>query len=316
MSSQPIEVVEPAQVGDAAGRRGQSRASMVGLGVLAALAVFVVVTLSLNSGEDVGYLTGGQSALVLALPAFLAGLLSFLSPCTLPILPAYFAFTFNVSRGRVAAMGLAFFLGLATTMTLLGASATALSGLIFDNRAALTFWGGIVVVIFGVMGMLGKGFAGPQIQERPAATLAGSYLYGATFALGWTACVGPILGSLLTLLATTSDVAIVQGGVLAFIYAMGLGAPLILVSVFFNRLGQGSRFWKLLRGRGVEVNLFGRSLYLHSTSLISGALMVAMGLLLASGRLELISQQVTGSALAQWYADIEQAIQSLFVFGR
>lgn len=309
MSSQPID--KPVEQ-----RRGLSRSSLIGAGVLGALALFVVVTLSLSAGDDVGALTGGQSALVLALPAFLAGLLSFLSPCTLPILPAYFAFTFNISRGRVVTMGLAFFLGLATTMTLLGASATALSGLLFDNRAALTFWGGVVVIIFGVMGMLGKGFAGPQLQERPAATLAGSYLYGATFALGWTACVGPILGSLLTLLATTSDVAIVQGGVLAFIYAMGLGAPLVLVSTFFNRLGQGSRAWKLLRGRGFDLRLFGRTFYLHSTSLVSGGLMVLMGLLLASGRLELISQQVNGSALASWYADIEASIQSLFVFNR
>lgn len=308
MSSQPIEVAsEPAE------RRGLSRGALIGAGVLAALALFVVVTLSLDAGDDVGALTGGRSALVLAVPAFLAGLLSFLSPCTLPILPAYFAFTFNASRGRVVAMGLAFFLGLATTMTLLGASATALSGLLFDNRSALTFWGGAVVIVFGVMGMLGKGFAGPQLQSRPAATLAGSYLYGATFALGWTACVGPILGALLTILTTTSDVAIVQGGVLAFIYSLGLGAPLILVSAFFNRLGQGSRVWRLLRGRGFELNLFGRTLYLHSTSLISGGLMVLMGLLLASGRLELISQQVNGSSLAQWYTDAEFAIRRLFL---
>lgn len=309
MSSHPVEISGEKP-------RNFSVGTLVGLGVLVVLAIFVVVTLSLNSGEDTSYLTNGRSALVLALPAFLAGLFSFLSPCTLPILPAYFAFTFNASRGRVVTMGIAFFLGLATTMTLLGASATALSGLLFDNRRALTFWGGMLVIAFGVMGMLGKGFAGPQLQSRPAATLAGSYLYGATFALGWTACVGPILGSLLTLLATTSDVAIVQGGVLAFIYAFGLGAPLVLVSAFFNRLGQGSRFWKLLRGRGFEVNLFGRSLYLHSTSLISGGLMVLMGLLLASGRLEWFAQQVNGSGLATWYADIEAAIQRLFVFNR
>jgi cytochrome c-type biogenesis protein len=238
--------------------------------------------------------------------------LSFLSPCTLPILPAYFAFTFQAGKRGVFVMSVAFFLGLATTLTLLGASATALSGLVFENRHALTFWGGVVVIIFGVMGMLGKGFAGPQIQERPAATLLGSYIYGATFALGWTACVGPILGALLTLLVTTSGIAILQGAVLAFIYALGLGTPLILLATFFNRLGNGSKFWQVIRGKGFEVNLFGRTLFLHSTSLISGLLMVAMGVLLASGQLEAISRVSSGSGLAQWWVQLESGISRLF----
>jgi len=209
-------------------------------------------------------------------------------------------------------MSVAFFLGLATTLTLLGASATALSGLIFDNRQALTFWGGVVIIAFGVMGMLGKGFAGPQIQERPTATVLGSYVYGATFALGWTACVGPILGALLTLLATTSGVAIIQGAVLAFIYSLGLGTPLILLATFFNRLGNGSSFWKVIRGKGFELNFFGRTLYLHSTSLISGLLMVTMGLLLASGQLEAISRVSNSSGLAQWWVQLESGVSRMF----
>lgn len=289
--------------------------SLIALAVLGGLLVLILIALSLDAGEQTRFLTGGGSVLVLALPAFLAGVLSFLSPCTLPILPAYFAFTFQASghgRARVATMGIAFFLGLATTMTLLGASATALSGLLFANRSALTFWGGLVIIGFGLMGMLGKGFAGPQLQERPAATFAGSYLYGATFALGWTACVGPILGALLTLLAATSDVAILQGAVLAFIYSLGLGLPLILIATFFHRLGTGSRAWRFLRGRGFTVNLFGRELFLHTTSLLSGALMVVMGLLLATGRLEWISQQANATPMAQWWVEIEAAIGRLF----
>lgn len=283
---------------------------MVAVGAI--LLFTILILLSLNSGQDVRYLTGGSSLLVLALPAFLAGLLSFLSPCTLPILPAYFAFTFQAGRRGVFLMSVAFFLGLATTLTLLGASATALSGLIFANRQALTFWGGVVVIIFGVMGMVGKGFAGPQIQERPAATLFGSYVYGATFALGWTACVGPILGALLTLLAATSGVAILQGAILAFIYALGLGTPLILLSTFFNHLGNGSKFWQMIRGKGFEVSLFGKSLFLHSTSLISGLLMVIMGVLLATGQLEALSRISNSSGLAQWWVELESWVSRLF----
>lgn len=306
MASKPVvssqETISPNE------HRGLGRRGLIAIAGIASL--FVLVVLSLNNGQR--FVTGDANVLVLALPAFLAGVLSFLSPCTLPILPAYFAFTFQAQRQRVVVMSVAFFLGLATTLTLLGASATALSGLLFANKDALTFWGGMIVIAFGIMGILGKGFAGPQIQERPIASLTGSYLYGATFALGWTACVGPILGALLTLLAATSGVAILQGATLAFIYALGLGTPLIVLTAFFSRLGSGSSFWRIIRGRGFEVKLGNQSIHLHSTSVLSGLLMVIMGYLLASGQLELISQSVTSSPLTQWWVDLETSISSWF----
>ncbi len=305
MSSQPVDTPQPT----VSAKVGGLRILMIGGAV--ALLLLVLLVLSLSSGSENTYITGRSSVLVLALPAFLAGVLSFLSPCTLPILPAYFAFTFQAKQQSIL-MSVAFFFGLATTLTLLGASATALSGLIFDNKSALTFWGGLVIIGFGIMGMLGKGFAGPQIAARPVATVAGSYLYGATFALGWTACVGPILGALLTLLATTSGVAIVQGGVLAFIYALGLGTPLILISTFFNRLGRGSRFWTFIRGRGFELRLGATTLYLHTTSIASGLLMVAMGLLLATGQLTLISQRFGKLPFTQWWVSLESQVSRLF----
>jgi cytochrome c-type biogenesis protein len=305
MSLQPIEANQPAQSVPRTNRR-----LIIGGGVILVL-LLIVAILSLNSGDDTAYLTNGSSVLVLAIPAFLAGVLSFLSPCTLPILPAYFAFTFQ-ARQQSVLMSVAFFLGLATTLTLLGAGATALSGLIFENKDALTFWGGLIIIGFGIMGMLGKGFAGPQIAERPVATLAGSYLYGATFALGWTACVGPILGALLTLLAATSGVAILQGAVLAFIYSLGLGTPLILLATFFNRLGSGSSFWNFIRGKGFEIRLGNQTLYLHTTSIASGLLMVIMGALLATGQLELLSQQFSTLPFSQWWVSLESELNRLF----
>ncbi|NJK82245.1 MAG: cytochrome c biogenesis protein CcdA [Chloroflexaceae bacterium] len=277
------------------------------------LAVVVLGLAILNIGnENARFLTGGSgSVLVLALPAFLAGIFSFLSPCTLPILPAYFAFTFQAQRQSIVVMTIAFFLGLATTMTLLGAITTGITALLFDQLDALTFWGGMIVIGFGILSILGKGFAGPQMQERPVASVAGSYLYGATFALGWTACVGPILGALLTLLAS-QGVAIVQGALLAFIYAMGMGLPLIIMATFFSRLGQGSRFWRIMRGRGFDVNIGSFNLHLHTTSVASGIMLVIMGWLLASGQLATITEQATFTPLAQWVLDIEHWVTSLF----
>lgn len=278
----------------------------VGLGAAILLLLFL---LSLNGGQ--AQAPGLHASLGVLLPAaFVAGLLSFLSPCTLPILPAYFAFTFQAKRQNVVLMTVAFFLGLATTITLLGATATALSNLLWNFLPQLTLIGGIVVMGFGVMNLLGFGFAGPQVQDRPATTVVGSYLYGATFALGWTACVGPILGGILALLAT-QGAGLVQGMVLAFVYALGLGAPLILVSTFFSRLGQGTAFWQVLKGRGCEVKVAGHTLYLHTTSILSGLLLIVMGYLLASGQLTTITQVAASNGVSTWLLDLEKQLLSL-----
>jgi cytochrome c biogenesis protein CcdA len=298
----------------AAGAAPERRFPLRGLliGLAAALAVGAIAILSFSSPADQSLSPAGGSVLVLAPAAFLAGVVSFLSPCTLPILPAYFAFTFQARRERILLMTIAFFLGLATTMVVLGATATALSQVLFRNLNTITFVGGLVVIGFGVMSLLGKGFTGAQLLDQPTASVTGSYLYGATFALGWTACVGPILGALLTLLAT-QGLAVLQGAVLAFIYALGLGTPLIVVAAFFSRLGSGSRFWKIMRGRGYEVNLGFTTLHLHTTSIISGALLIAVGALLASGQLTVLSQWSQSTSLGQWAVRLEEAISQIFV---
>ena len=284
------------------------------IGVGAALAVALVALLSLRSGgQDSVSPTAGASALVLAPAAFLAGMLSFLSPCCLPVLSAYFAYTVQSGRERMILTTIAFFLGVATTMVVLGASATALSQIVFRNLATLTQVGGLLVIGFGVMSILGKGFSGMQLQRRPGAGLAGAYLYGATFALGWTACVGPILGALLTMLATTQGLAVAQGAVLSFIYALGLGMPLIAVAAFLSRRDRKSRVWRLLRGRGFSLDLGVTTLYLHTTSIASGVLLITMGVLLATGQLTTLSRWAAQLPMTQWVLSLDGALQRIFL---
>ena len=283
---------------------------LLAAGVIGASIIAILVFVSAGRSQ-VQTVIGGASLAALEPAALAAGVLSFLSPCTLPILPAYFAFTFQTRKQNVVWMTVAFFLGLATTLTVLGASATALSLLILSNLRQITLLGGLVIMVFGVMSFLGRGFAGPQFQDRPTSTAMGSYLYGATFALGWTACVGPILGAILTLLAT-QGLAIAQGAFLAFLYALGLGAPLILVSTFFSRLGQGSPFWKVLRGRGFSIRLVGKTLDLHTTSMLSGLLLVGIGFLLASGQLTVFTQLASGNDLSIWVIELEERLRPLF----
>jgi cytochrome c-type biogenesis protein len=285
--------------------RSTSRAPLIVGGVLALLLVAALLNRLVAGPADPA---SSANVLVLAIPAFLAGLLSFLSPCTLPILPSYFAFTFGARREQIVGMTIAFFFGLATTMVALGATASALSRLLFQNLSQITLVGGLIVIAFGVMSLLGKGFTGMQIAERPNASLAGSYVFGATFALGWTACVGPILGALLTMLAA-QGVAVLQGAALSFIYALGLGAPLILTASLFSRLGPESRVWRLMRGRGFTVSLGGTTLHLHTTSVASGLLLIAVGVLLATGQLTIFSQWAAQTPLTDRLLDLEDSMR-------
>jgi cytochrome c-type biogenesis protein len=301
-SSAPQGVTVSATQAD---RRSTRRGVIVALGALIIVGVAVLV-LPGNPAAELGY----GSLLILAPLAFLSGMLSFLSPCCLPVLSAYFAYTFQASRERIVLTTLAFFLGVATTMVVLGATATALSQLLFDNLHTLTLVGGLLIIGLGVMSLLGRGFRGVQFTDRPEASVTGSYLYGATFALGWTACVGPILGALLTMLAT-QGLAVLQGAVLSFIYALGLGAPLMLTATFFSRLGPGSPVWRVLRGRGFTLNLGVTTLHLHTTSVISGLLLITMGVLLATGQLAALSAMAVRSPLAGWVLDLEESLRTV-----
>ena len=224
--------------------------------VLIGLAVLLVVFLVLGSvikpdtSNQLVFGVQKQPFASLAVLAFLGGMLSFASPCTLPILTAYFAFAFQSDRQRIAANTLAFMLGLGTTFSLLGATGFALGRVLGQNQGFIMLIGGAAIVIFGVMSLLGRGFSGATgltTQER-SPDMRSSYLFGLTFAIGWSACVGPILGVILTLALQTATVW--HGMMLLFIFTLGLGLPLLIVSTFFGRMSRQSTFWRVLRGKG------------------------------------------------------------------
>lgn len=203
-----------------------------------------------------------NSFILLAALTFVGGMFSFLSPCTLPILPAYFAFAFRSSRATVVANTLAFMLGLAAMFSIFGASASAVGRLVHQQQQLILLVGGGLIILFGFMSLLGQGFGGVQqiagIERN--ATLGGSFIFGLTFAIGWSACIGPFLGIVLSLAATTASV--LQGMMLLFIYALGLGLPLIVVSALFGRASRDSLVWRVLRGRGQERSVAARTVAL------------------------------------------------------
>lgn len=247
--------------------------------------------------------------LVLSLIALLAGLFSFLSPCTLPILPAYFAITAQASRSRMTLNSFAFFCGLASLFVAMGASASFMGSILRDYLDSLTYWGGVLIALFGVMTLAGKGFSGAQFKSAPTATLAGYFFFGATFAMGWTPCVGPVLAGILLLAA--SDKTVAQGMTLLFFYAVGLGSPLILIASVCSHLSKDGWFWRLLRGKAWNIKVGKCTFLLHTTNLFSGLLLIFLGVALAQGYLTYFNS-IIPIELQIWFSGFEEKVLHWF----
>jgi len=140
--------------------------------------------------------------LVLIFIALIAGFISFASPCTLPILPAYVAYTFRDSGKNIRGMTVSFFIGLAIVFVLLGMTASFFGGLLKDNLTIFSQVAGIVIILLGLGMLFGKGFSGLKVRQKKPANYIESFLFGGVFGLAWTPCVGPILVAIITIPAT------------------------------------------------------------------------------------------------------------------
>ena len=210
------------------------------------------------------------------LAAFAAGVLALLSPCSALLLPSFFAMAFT-SRRALVARTLVFYLGLLLTLVPLGTGAGAASGFFYGHRPLLIGVAGWMIIGFGAMQVLGKGFAVPfsgrlnaAVASRTGDGWLSTLLLGAVYGLAGF-CSGPVLGAILTVAATQGSPW--QGGGLLAIYALGMAAPLLLLAGLWDRFDLGSRRW--LRGRTLSL---GR-LRVHTVSLASGALLIAIGVI-------------------------------------
>ena len=214
--------------------------------------------------------------------ALIAGLLSFLSPCVLPIVPPYLAYMGGVSVGemaearearRRALLSAAFFvLGLSTVFLLLGAAASAMGRALLQWQGWFVPLAGVVIMVFGAhfLGVLRIPFLAREARldagDRGGSAL-GAYVLGLAFAFGWTPCLGPILGTILGLAATEADVA--RGTTLLATYALGLGIPFLLVAAFFPSLRGVMAFMKR---------------HMERIERTSGLLLWTVGLLMLTGQ--------------------------------
>ncbi|MBO6669766.1 MULTISPECIES: cytochrome c biogenesis protein CcdA [Hyphomicrobiales] len=222
--------------------------------------------------------------------ALLAGAISFLSPCVLPLVPGYVSYVAGrtvsgkkaPSRRQAVWLSLCFVLGFSTIFISLGASATALGQALLRWRYELNIIGGGIVILFGLFMIGAARFSAMERDMRfhldlPGGKPVSSYVLGLAFGFGWTPCIGPILGAILTASAASSTVA--DGITLLSFYSAGLGIPFLIVAGFTDAIAGK------LRGIG----RWGRRL-----NQAAGGVMILMGLAMVTGRL---------SALAYWLLD-------------
>jgi cytochrome c-type biogenesis protein len=227
----------------------------------------------------------GLSAIGLV-TSFGAGVVSFLSPCVLPLVPGYVSYIAGDALAvsgepirRLAALrdSFCFVLGFSTVFVILGASATSLGQLLLAYRYEANLVGGAVVILLGlfIMGLARLPWLQREFRLHP--NLAGgrpvaAYVIGIAFAFGWTPCIGPVLGAILTTSAVSATVT--QGVVLLSLYSLGLGLPFLAAALFTDSL--------ILRLRALR--RLGRSLQLGA-----GAIVTAMGIAMLTGELATLS---------------------------
>ncbi len=235
--------------------------------------------------------------------ALLAGLLSFVSPCVLPIVPPYLAWLAGVSfdelrdeapgaaqRRRVIVAAFAFVLGFATVFVALGATASVIGKTIAQYFDTLAVVAGVLIIIMGLhflgvfrIGMLYRE-ARVQVDRKPAGPL-GAYVIGLAFAFGWTPCVGPVLAAILFIAG--SEGTALRGAALLGAYSLGIGIPFLLAAIFASRfLGWAARFKKHMR----------------KVEMAMGGLLVITGILFITGQM---------SAISYWLLETFPAFQAI-----
>jgi cytochrome c-type biogenesis protein len=225
--------------------------------------------------------------------AFVAGLASFLSPCVIPLIPAYLSFMTGLttaelsgherSTSRVMVPALLFVAGFSFVFVAMGASASVLGQFLVQYRDIAEKVAGVLVIAFGVL-MLGivkvpwlYGEARADMGASRTFGRAAGFVMGMAFAAGWTPCVGPILGSILALAGSTGSVA--TGALLLLAYSAGLGVPFLLVALLFDRAAP------LLSWFNRHAQIINR---------VGGVFLVLVGVLIFSGRLGVLATWMGG----------------------
>ena len=213
------------------------------------------------------------------LVSLLAGLISFLSPCVLPIVPPYLAYMSGISLDssavksnlKVVIVAAFFVMGLSTVFLILGVAASSFGILLLGYKDLLTTIAGLLIMCFGLhfLGIVRIPLLNREVRfdvGDKGGSFFGAYLLGLAFAFGWTPCIGPQLGAILSLAA--SEASLYKGMILLSFYALGLGIPFLIVAAFLSKMGNTLLFLK----RNFEL-----------IERVMGLLLWTVGLLMLSG---------------------------------
>jgi cytochrome c-type biogenesis protein len=233
-----------------------------------------------------------MSSLPLPIAAFLAGLVSFLSPCVLPLVPGYVSLISGAGAEelksqearllrKVMLNSIAFILGFSVVFVALGAISTTVGQILAVYKTKLAVAAGVVIILFGLhltgIFRIHALYADKRLHGvKGGSTLGGSFLIGFAFAFGWTPCVGPILAVILTFAAAQDSVT--KGILLLAVYSLGLAVPFLLTSLGIERF---LKFYGRFRA------------HMHALEVASGALLIALGVLLVLGRFTIISNYLS-----------------------
>jgi cytochrome c-type biogenesis protein len=209
--------------------------------------------------------------------ALLAGLVSFASPCVLPLVPGFLGYVTGLgdvaltdrARSRMVLGALLFVAGFSAVFIATTAFFASIGAALIEHRTLLMRVGGVLVILMALV-FLGAGSQRElKLRFKPAAGLAGAPLLGAVFGIGWAPCTGPTLAAVVLLATTTGDQqAVTRGVILATAYCLGLGLPFLLIAAGFQRFGRVSAVLRRHQ-RGIQ--------------LLGGALLLAVGVLLVTG---------------------------------
>jgi cytochrome c-type biogenesis protein len=233
-----------------------------------------------------------MTSLPLPIAAFLAGLVSFLSPCVLPLVPGYVSLISGAGveqlktqesqlLRKVMLNSIAFILGFSVVFIALGAVATEVSQMLSRYRSTLAQIAGVVIILFGLhltgVFKIKALYTDARLHSvKGGSTAWGAFVIGFAFAFGWTPCVGPVLTVILTFAAAQDS--ITKGVMLLAIYSMGLAVPFLLTALGVERF---LKFYSRFR------------VHMHAIEVASGALLVALGVLLVLGRFTIISNYLS-----------------------
>lgn len=225
--------------------------------------------------------------------AFTAGVLTYLSPCLLPLIPSFIAYITGVSfsdlgdaekkkevRKKTVIHSMLFVLGFSVIFILLGLTATFIGKALFKYQNIIRIAGGILIVFFGLylVGILKLDFLGKELRFKfstKGASYLGSFLIGVTFAAAWTPCAGPILGSILLLAGTKTSV--LHGAALLSVYSLGIAIPFIATAVIINySLEYFNKFKKVIK----------------AVNIIGGIFLIIVGILVATNYINVIAERM------------------------